>query len=141
MNTIEQAIIELAETQSLQISMDAFSPSMYGESTYTIDGEEWLIVSSADAIELAHESIKELVWAFKASFLSSFTGIDKAVFEALSEKCEGGNEAILSLIEANGGFSSFAEEAISCDGLGHFLSPYDGEEIRLDNEYMAFRMN
>ena len=33
------------------------------------------------------------------------------------------------------------EEAISWDGVPHFLSYYDGEEIELPNGYYAYRLN
>lgn len=33
------------------------------------------------------------------------------------------------------------DEAINWDGLGHFLASYDGEEIELDNDLFAYRVN
>jgi hypothetical protein len=34
-----------------------------------------------------------------------------------------------------------AEEAISEDGVAHFISYYDGEEIELGNNLFAYRLN
>ena len=34
-----------------------------------------------------------------------------------------------------------AEEAIREDGVEHFISAYDGEEVELDNNYYAYRIN
>jgi hypothetical protein len=46
----------------------------------------------------------------------------------------------LSLIEANGGFESFAKKAIAADGRGHFLAHYDNEQNE-SGEFFIFRTN
>jgi hypothetical protein len=58
-----------------------------------------------------------------------------------SKKCEGANNAILSIIEkTDGGIDGFVEEAISADGRGHFLSSYDGDENEKDG-FFIYRIN
>jgi hypothetical protein len=55
----------------------------------------------------------------------------------ISEKCESGNSAMLGLIQDH---DAFVEDAISADGRGHFLSNYDGEEVK-QGEYFIYRVN
>ena len=102
---------------------------------------EYLILTDDEAEEKATDYIKESVWAFNSSFLSSHTGIDEDVFKLLSEKCESSNDAILSMIKD---FDHFVGDAISSDGRGHFIASYDHdehiEEINGD-EYFIYRTN
>jgi hypothetical protein len=44
------------------------------------------------------------------------------------------------LVEKSGKFNDFADEAISADGRGHFLSGYDGNENEQDGFYI-YRTN
>ena len=102
---------------------------------------EYLILTDDEAEEKATDYIKESVWSFNSSFLSSHTGIDEDVFKLLSEKCESSNDAILSMIKD---FDHFVGDAISSDGRGHFIASYDHdehiEEINGD-EYFIYRTN
>ena len=105
--------------------------------------KEYLVLTDDEADEKAKEYIKESAWAFNPSFLSSHSkdGIDEDVFKCLSEKCESSNEAVLSLID---NFNDFAEDAISTDGRGHFMSSYDGHENIVEIkgfEYFIYRIN
>jgi len=105
---------------------------------------EWLICSDDAATRRTKEYIENSLWAFNADFLSTYTGLDIAVFEALQPACEDGNLAVRSIIDKTGDFDEFADEAISCDGRGHFLSTYDGEEREFDvagETYYYYRMN
>lgn len=120
----------------------------YGEGVVIeCDGEEWAIYQfTSEAEAAAKEDISQLLWAFNASFLSSETGINESVFEAIqaNDQCEGNNDAILSTIKGTCGINDFIESAISCDGMGHFLSSYDGNEVDLsfgEDTYIAFRIN
>ena len=60
---------------------------------------------------------------------------------ALQEACEDCNDDILSLIED---IDAFIEDAVSSDGRGMFLSPYDSneQEVKIGDEYYyAYRQN
>lgn len=110
---------------------------------------DYLVLTDSEADEKAEEYIKESLWAFNASFLSSVTGFDISIFEAIqaNDKCEGNNEAILQLVGDN--FDSLVQDAISSDGRGHFLNTYDGNETEFgckdytgENEYLfVYRIN
>lgn len=105
------------------------------------NGEEYLVLTDEEADQVVLDYIKDMLWAFNTDFLASYTGLHKAVFEALAEGYESSNEAILALINNAGDIEEFVQEAIDADGRGHFLSPYDGEEIELENGYYAYRVN
>jgi hypothetical protein len=107
---------------------------------YEIDGIDYLVLTDSEADDKVEEYIEETLWAFTPNFLSDVTGVGSEVFEAIQAngRCEGNNEAIKSILDATDtSICEVAEEAISWDGRGHFLSPYDGEEIEVyaDGEY------
>ena len=104
---------------------------------WTIDGSDYRICTDDEADDACSDHIKESVWAFNADFLARQTGIDSKVFEILSQECESANDPILTMIND---FDGFVESAVSADGRGHFLSPYDGKEIELD-EFYLYRTN
>jgi hypothetical protein len=91
------------------------------------DRDNYICLTDSEADEKVKENILDSIWAFRPSFLSSFTGFDVEVFEAIQNngRCESNNSAILSMIEDEDGLVS---DAISADGRGHFMSSYDGNE-------------
>ena len=105
------------------------------------NGEEYLVLTDQEADEYATDEIENMLWAFNADFLASYTGLHKAVFEALAEGYENSNEAIMALINNAGSMDDFVQECIDADGRGHFVANYDGEEIELENDYYAYRVN
>jgi SET domain-containing protein len=108
---------------------------------YCFGNEEYLVLTDDEADEKVAEYIKDSVWAFNPSFLSSHSGIDQEIFKLLQDKCESANEAILKLIKD---FDEFVQDAIGKDGRGHFLSSYDGYENdhEHDNEtYYIYQIN
>lgn len=107
------------------------------------DNDDYLVLTDEEADEKAKEYILDSAWAFNPSFLSEFTGIDIQVFESIqsNNRCEGNNNAILSMIDDE---DDFAQMAISADGRGHFLSSYDGNESEgtVEGEtFYIFRQN
>ncbi len=107
----------------------------YGLDVYTVEGDRYAVGTNAQAYAAARDYIEETLWAFKAEFILSCCELDASGAEclrALQEKaCEGANDFILSLVSKTCGLDRFCEEAERSDGRGHFLSPYDGEEIEL----------
>jgi len=105
----------------------------YGLPIITIDGNEYAVaLSSDDADEACKEYIKQTVWAFNADFLSSYMADGRLTakqIEALrGDSCEDCNDAFLAMIDD---FDDFADDAMSADGRGHFLSSYDGDEVEI----------
>lgn len=122
-------------------SSDDVSPAGYGDNTFDGPGRaEYRVLTDDEADDAAADYIKDSVWAFRPEFLSGETGIDEMVFEALADKCEGANDAILSIIKGSCGIDDFVETAIGADGRGHFLAGYDNEENE-SGEYFIYRVN
>ena len=96
-----------------------------------MDTGDYMCITDEDADSEAHDKIMESLWAFRPSYLASTTGLDIEVFEAMANnnKCEDNNDAIASLIKNTCGLDAFVYEAISFDGRGHFLAPYDHNEV------------
>lgn len=120
---------EKEEISDDDIDIDSYD--LYGLHILSIGRREYAIGDDGEADNAALEYIKESLWAFNADFIAGEIGnYDlKPAIEALSEKCEDGNDGIIALIEAFTSIEDFAQNAISADGRGHFLSSYDGEEI------------
>ena len=118
--------------------------SDYGDSS----PQEWrdetgyIICTDEEADELAYEYIADSVWAFSPSFLSAHTGVDSGTLKTIQEElCEGANEAITAMIKD---FDYFVEDAVRCDGRGHFLAAYDHEEheVKVCNKtFYIYRMD
>lgn len=114
----------------------------YGLKVYEIDGGEYaLAIDYDDAESSCKDYIRESVWAFNADFLAShINALDADDIERLrGDACESCNDALLKLIDD---FDALVSDAISADGLGHFLSPYDGDMIEIDGtDVLLFRIN
>lgn len=125
-STIKQ-ICKIIDVNASELRIEEF-----GNHRATIEtcGQTWEVAHEDTAVELAKERIEETLWAFNAEFIARHTATDlpKELIEALrkmqSELCEDANEIIKSMIED---LDAFLDEAIETDGLGHFLSSYDGE--------------
>lgn len=102
----------------------------------------YLVLTEEEAEEKAIEYIRESLWAFNAEFLAGETGLPEEVFTALQPQCEGANGAIAAVVEqcVDGGIEAFAQEAISADGVAHFLNTYDGNEYQVE-EWFIYRTN
>jgi uncharacterized protein YbdZ (MbtH family) len=118
----------------------------YGLRVFSAYGQEWAVGTEDEAQEAAIQYIKDNAWTFKPEFIASHTkggasnGMIKAI-TALQELCESCNEDVKSLIED---IDDFIENAVSSDGRGMFLSPYDSneQEVKVGNEYFyAYRLN
>ena len=126
--------LELTKEEEKEIYYESYDIYCYGN-------QEYMVLTDDEADEKVAEHIKDSVWAFNPSFLSSHSGIDQEIFKLLQDKCESANESILKLIKD---FDDFVQDAIGTDGRGHFLSSYDGYENdhEHDNEtYYIYRTN
>jgi len=111
--------------------------------------DDYLVYTDDEADEACKEYIRDSLWAFNAEFICSECGLDQSGAESLrsmqEKSCEGANDFILSLVTETCGLDEFVESAISADGRGHFLSPYDGEENEVETEndgtFYIYRQN
>ena len=105
------------------------------------NGDSYFVLTDQEADEYVTDEIENMLWAFSSDFLASYTGLHKAVFDSLAEGYERSNEAITALINNAGSMDEFVQESIDADGRGHFVANYDGEEIELEDDYYAYRVN
>lgn len=117
--------------------------------TFEIIGNEYKVLTDAEADEEAKKSILNDLWAFNADFILQHTEFynhstdrEDAEFinslERLQESiCESANSIIKALITD---IDTFVDDAIDADGRGHFLSFYDGKEHEQD-EFFIYRTN
>ena len=113
----------------------------YDEAQCDFDSEHYLVYTDEEADEAVRENIEEMVWAFNASFLQAHTGVDANAIEKIQEMCESANEPLTAMLKD---FDHFVNDAVSCDGRGHFLAPYDHEENEITFNgitYYIYRRN
>ena len=106
-----------------------------------IDAGDYLVLTDEEADERCTEYIKESVWAFTPSFLQAHTGVDADVIKKIQEMCEGANEPLTAMIKD---LDWFVEDAVRCDGRGHFLAGYDHNENEATyngTTYYIYRVN
>ena len=152
MNTENAALVALCNHLGADIeSASELSYGHYGLPVWEVDGAEYaLAASDEDAQAAAEANIEEMVWAFNAEFICGQCNLPHEIAPAIrawqEKECEGANDALKSMVETHcpgglHGSNSFSEDAIRADGRGHFLSGYDGEEIELDGNAYAYRIN
>lgn len=112
----------------------------YGLPIVVIDGDEYAVAETEQqAFEACCESIEDTLCYFSPSFLAEMTELPCELFEALGKADFTDNEVYKDLIERVTTIENFVQEAIDCDGMGHFLSPYDLRE-RMIGEYRLYRI-
>ena len=118
------------------------------EAQNLIDDGDYLVFTDSEADEACKEYIKDSLWAFNADFILCECGLDLSGVDSLrsmqEKSCESANDFVLSLVEKTCGIDKFVDSAISADGRGHFLAPYDGEEVEVEDDYgylYIYRLN
>ena len=141
---IEIAAARIIECDTEEISKESYD--YYGLDIFTACGEEYAIGLPDEAKEAVSEYIKESLWTFKPEVIAAHTkagasnGMIRAI-EALQKDCESSNEDIKSLID---NIDAFVDDVVAADGVGVFLSSYDGEEHEIDVNgiiFKAYRLN
>ena len=143
---MENRIVIYNETKELIKAIEEFIEE-------NLEGEEFLICDDAGRTKELEDNIKESLWAFNAEFIiehmatyksimpHEYSDITKALRKMQEQLCESANPLIAAMIED---IEEFIDDAVSTDGAGHFLSPYDGEEteFEFDGEtYYIYRLN
>lgn len=120
--------------------------SNWNNRVFEFGNEEYLVVTDEEADEEATSRIEQCIWAFNAEYILDECAIDynESAISSLQEMqnrcCESCNPFLSSLIESTCGLDCFIQEAISCDGRGHFLASYDGKENKAGC-YYVYRLN
>ena len=113
----------------------------YDEAQNDFHNQDYLVYTDEEATEAVREDIEEMLWAFTPSFLSAHTGVDEEVFVALADRCEANNDSFKRMIKD---FDHFVNDAVLCDGRGHFLAQYNHEENEITFNgitYYIYRRN
>lgn len=118
--TKQEALAKFLDTKEEVIE------SSYDDSLFEVDGEEFLVLTDDEADEKAI-----------AGHTDMSDDVIQAVKEAQIKLCEGANLLVKAIIKD---IDHFVDDAIKCDGRGHFLSPYDGNEEE-SREYFIYRIN
>lgn len=134
----EEHILYLAN--HLEYSISDVNETSHG--TYEAEGGEYLVLTNLGADKECERQIKDSLWAFNTDFILSHSKADynaKASIQMAQETlCEDANSLIEALITD---LDRFIDDAISSDGRGHFLAGYDFEEIELEGNMYAYRIN
>lgn len=109
-----------------------------GDDDWNIDGDSYLVLDEDNATIKARDYIEQTLWAFNSSFLADATGLPEKVFRALAEDYEDSNETIRELIDKLGDFDDFCDEAISSDGIMHFVQDEANEIYVNGRPYYVF---
>jgi phage pi2 protein 07 len=103
---------------------------------------EWDIMDieeaeSDDAEEIAEDRIDDFVSALTSDQIS----VGNGGYDYYEDNF--GKEEAMRLVMQNNliDIDSASEEAVRIDGTAHFISTYDGNQIDLDNEAVAYRIN
>ncbi len=112
---------------------------------FTPDFQEWALTNAVDHNFLKQVQDEEVEYykgegeEENAQYLEKMDTYD--FLEYLKDNL--GEEYVSDLIKKNNAIDvdALADEAISWDGRGHFLSGYDGKEIELPNGLFAYRRN
>lgn len=111
--------------------VEPLSCEHHGLRMVVVDGEEFAVADTEEQAEKASLSAaRESLWAFNSDFIGSFLELSSSQTAAIQkmqgELCEGAQEIIALLLGDRA--DEFLSDAVSIDGRGHFLSPYDSEE-------------
>ena len=113
----------------------------YDEAECDFDSGDYIVYTDEEADQAVRDDIEEMVWAFNASFLQGHTGVDAKAITKIQEMDESANEPIKAMIKD---FDHFVNDAVKCDGRGHFLASYDHEENEITFNgitYYIYRRN
>jgi len=101
--------------------------------------EEYLVLTEEEADDKARDYILDSVWAFRPEFLAAHCDLEPEDIETIqsNDKCEGNNKILTKLIND---VEHFVDDAIKCDGRGHFMSSYDDEEHEV-GQFLIYRTN
>lgn len=150
LDTLKTFLIE--EGEATQEELNGLTvENCYNDSykTFEIIGNEYKVLTDAEANEETKESILNDLWAFNADFILQHTEFynnstdreDKEFCDSLKQLqgsiCESANSIVKALICD---IDEFVTDAINADGRGHFLSFYDGREHEQD-EFFIYRTN
>lgn len=130
----QEALAKFLEVKESEVEV-----TKYDNTIFEAEGGEYLVLTDDEADRKTGDYIRETIWAFNPEFLACHMpeGVNEEIIRLAQEKCEGANETLKAMIVD---FDHLVDDAIGCDGRGHFLSSYDGEENE-EGDYFIYRVN
>ena len=125
----------------LNVSIEDIDCTDELENIFSIDNEEYLVLTYEEAREKTEEYIKDSLCYFNPDFIyyhSIFNGRDEDCIDIIKAIQEKENSSLIEDIIED--IDSFIEDAICCDGIGHFLATYDHEE-NSQGDFLIYRVN
>ena len=121
---------ELENLHSQPSLSDVIYESIHNQNDdFTVEGVRFISSDSIDKIQQEELEGSESLGYFNASFLSSVTGIDIEVFEAMQEV--EAYDAISKLVLSLDKLEDLQSEYVSADGYGHHFNSYDFSESEI----------
>lgn len=126
----------------LEVNKVDLTKSTWDKNTFCLGNKEYLVLTDKQADKYTKDYILESLWAFNTNFImdhakKSFEGLEAYIKDIQINKCESANDFIKAVIKNK---KEFIYNAIRCDGRGHFISSYDGNEHEF-NGYYIYRIN
>lgn len=128
-----------ALAKHLECDIGDLTEQDFDSNCFKIQNELYLVLTDSEADELAKENILETIWAFNANFLAAHSDLDPNDIQLIQDngKCEDNNKLLTKLIND---LDHFVDDAIRCDGRGHFLATYNNNEEFMEGYYI-YRTN
>lgn len=140
--------------ENLGCSPENIIPSPQCDKIFDVGAREYLVVTEQEAADIIAEQVEQELWAFQPKFIIQHTFLHEgitfdddeyraivqglaAIQDRLMEKC---NSMLKGLIDVTCGMPFFIEEAVTHQGRGHFLAPYDEHEEQ-QGDFYIYRMN
>lgn len=128
----------------LEVEPNEITQGQFYEDAFANGSEEYRVFTDEQADEHVREEIEYSLWAFNPDFVikhcSNFEDMTEEEFESAVSSlqyaqrgCENANGLVRALIDD---MDDFVEDAVMCDGRGHFLAYYDGAENEQDGYYI-----
>ena len=150
LEALKAYLITVSEAESVDLEAVTVENS-YNDNynTFEIVGNEYKVLTDAEADAEAKKEILNSLWAFNADFILTHTEFyntssdreDAEFIDCLqklqSNICESANSIVKALIVD---IDTFIKDAIESDGRGHFISWYDGEEAE-QGDFYIYRTN
>lgn len=142
---LDDYISDIADSQVESMDDDdliqfAIDNGMYTEEDiYEEDEDGELVIREDFEIEKLRDEVREFIapsdeadYSEKIDYIEDYYGLD--TFKDEMRDMSKGNPDVIDI-------DVVADECIEEDGIAHFVASYDGEEIELDDDLYAYRMN
>jgi hypothetical protein len=143
----------LAEALDIDVEEIESAGKKYAPNLYEVGRAEYMVLTDDEADREVKAYIKDSLFAFNTDFIVPFVREDVAeeleneggsveeYVNMLKDKYEDANADLEDLIDD---MDRFVHDAVASDGRGHFLAPYDHNELEAKVNgkwYFIYRVN